>query len=289
MNYICLCNYQTNKKSNMKNHINRKKLCSDKLKDSKIVNDILMLCNYCSKQYIDKLNHEEMCNIKKNYDDVLTITESLNKFREEIKEEIRDIKSKPTYITNHNVVNVSLNNVLMYNLSHISNEQIKKFLEERDVDEFAPYVFEIIFYNPDFPDNHSIFYINDKCIYIHEGSCKFKSINIKDFYKFTDERIYKTSIRLINNIIEETTDKEDIKKYQEIKSDYMINRELRTKKLTDQDRENIRDIMINSNCITEETFIKLASGPQSYLLPPKLIKHINGTILCNKALEGPRS
>ncbi len=267
----------------MKIHFNKKNKCSG-LTDS-IKNDIIHKCNYCNRKYKKtKKEHEDICSVKK-------MEEKL----EEIKEEIKELKeNKNVQIINNNTNNntnntnninnkieitnnnnISLNSYMNYSTNHITIEKIIKFIEDRDMSEFFPFMFEIIFYNPNCPENQSIFYVDDKCIYVNQGSFNFKKITIEEFNKFTNDKLYKTCIRMLSNVPHNKLCDNDV----EIVKNYIENKD---SNISEQHQNDIKDIMIYGNNDTIDVYSKLLENPDKYILPARLSKNIKSIMLQNE-------
>ncbi len=63
MPFVCKCTYSTSRGSSMKNHFNKQDKCMEL--DQITKNDILHICNLCSKKYNKtKIEHDKECHIK---------------------------------------------------------------------------------------------------------------------------------------------------------------------------------------------------------------------------------
>ncbi len=283
MSFVCKCNYTTSKGSNMLNHFKKKNKCSEL--DELIKNDILHKCNYCSKRYRkSKEEHESKykCSIK-SIEDMKKNMENMEKKIEEMEKKIEKHNNISNNITNNNITNnniIMLNSYMDYSTRHITTEGIIKFIEDKHISGFCPYIFDMIFYNQECPENHSIFYIEDKCIFVNQGSFNFKKLTLDEFNKFTDDKIYKTCIRMLNTVPKNKICDSD---FESIKN-YKNKIENKDSEILKQDKDDIKEIMIYGNN-NIDLYSKLIENPDKYILPTKLTKYIKSVIIQNNDLE----
>ena len=101
--YKCkFCDFETNKISNMKVHINKQKFCDLRIKDKIHQYDILKICILCEKKYKNKIVHQSECNFKntdigslnKKFIEMVEINTKLFQKVEENQEEIKKQKEQ---------------------------------------------------------------------------------------------------------------------------------------------------------------------------------------------------
>jgi hypothetical protein len=119
MTYLCpRCGYETTIKTNIKNHLNRKKVCKPTLKNisledyKKLIfsdNKENLQCKHCKKEFSrvdNRKRHEEFCSEKSDYSEA----EEIKRLKEKIKE--LEKENKTTNITN-NITNNIQNIVIL--------------------------------------------------------------------------------------------------------------------------------------------------------------------------------
>jgi hypothetical protein len=159
--YKCsLCNYTTNYKTHINDHINRKNKCVPEGKPIALEIDLDFSCNYCNGSLTSKSNltrHLKTCKVKKeNLEKELIVK---NNEVKELKEEVKILKAlnaKPnvTIGTQNNQININLapwnNPTLPDDVEKYYNEALKKLFLS------VPTLIKQIHFNKDHPENHNI-------------------------------------------------------------------------------------------------------------------------------------
>ena len=225
------CNYTTNRKSNLLNHINRKKPCSS------IKNNYV--CNQCSKVFKSNTSiyrHEKICTI--NYKDQY---ETLLKTVKTLENKIQNISCAVQNTTNNSNNNINTTNIQQQNniIVNFGSESMDKltFEEKRKILLSAGRAhleyLDLVHFNPRIPEFNNLFLTNLK-----SGICK---ISDKNKIKTTD---YKTiESELVNNTADniEKISYEFKEEYPDVKFREKVIKELlyllQTVELEKEDRE----------------------------------------------------
>lgn len=158
--YKCkICGYETQYKSNLNKHINKKLSCKPSIEKPMIYN-----CRYCNKTFEhrqSKYRHQRECSYKMN-NDILEL-------RDEIKELKKMIDKNPKNTINiENVENMNIeiviNNYGYENIEYISNDYLSKLLE-LPLSAIKRLV-KCIHFNKNHPENQNLKITNKKLPYI---------------------------------------------------------------------------------------------------------------------------
>jgi hypothetical protein len=279
--YKCLgCSHETDRKTNIKNHVTKISKCfefTQNIDERYTIDDkdcISHTCNFCSKKLYsvsNKKRHEKICKTRK--------------------EEEKDNGEISTIInnTNNNTINNTLNDNRVINITIVVNsydkpniesirDQIKECIENfAGTDECIPKVFKTIYFNKDFPQNHSIKYTNEKTdkVLVHNG----KNFEPRLFSDIKDTLIDKVE-NTVNHVssdmsldINKKLDEDHKKKYEHgpRNEKMMREKEFRRIKLLAHDNnkmvnvantentENVENAMniknVDDNCETENDII----------------------------------
>ena len=190
MIYICKrCDYQTDRLSNFKSHINRKNICDDLKKSGFSTQELLddlnkflmdeknkqkYVCKYCKKNFLTsdkKYRHKKICKENKgvehknsgNIDLNLKLLDKINELEEKIKNienqkpiiqnNYNTYKNSYKYNDNKNITN-NLNNFGEENLKHISFDDLTQYSIGMN-DGFTKFI-ESIHFNKDIEENMNI-------------------------------------------------------------------------------------------------------------------------------------
>ena len=159
--YKCkICGYETQYKSNLNKHINKKLSCKPSIEKLMIYN-----CRYCNKTFEhrqSKYRHQRECSHKMN-NDILELRDEINELK-------RMIYTKPTN-TNINIekvenmnIEIVINNYGYENIDYISNDYLSKLLE-LPLSAIKRLV-KCIHFNKNHPENHNLKITNKKLPYI---------------------------------------------------------------------------------------------------------------------------
>ncbi len=151
--YKCsLCNYTSEYKTHVKDHMNKKNSCGEGERKIVEINKQFM-CEFCGRNLCNKsslIRHLKTCKVKK---------ESLEKQVVELKEKVKILEAlntKPTNTFNitNNQININLapwnNPKLPDNIEKYYNEALKKLFLS------VPTLIKQIHFNKDHPENHNI-------------------------------------------------------------------------------------------------------------------------------------
>ncbi len=238
MVYKCKCNYTTSSGPNMLNHFN---ICKELDIDDSIRNDIMHKCNYCNKKYRKtKEEHENKCSkilIQGNTDETLSL-------RPKIKQKNKTITTTTTTTTTTNTnTNILINNYIYYSTYYVTIDG------DKNISEFSQYIFNIIFCNQEYPNNHLVYYVKNNCIFAQKGSLKnpfFSQDQYKnkgqDQYKIQDQDQDQANIRdirdvmlnnfIISRLLEQSQDQDQI--------------QIQDQEDQIQNQINMRNIMLNN-------------------------------------------
>lgn len=190
------CEYCTNRKSNIENHVFRKNLCF-KFEDGKErythVKKNTKKCEYCEREFLSsssKCKHEKKCKINQESINHTNITNNTNNIN----------------IVNNIIIKIDL---AQYDDPYIPRTlefEIKKYLKSligTRMEEMTtlcyPEIFSLIYFNKDVPENHTILYKNKKenVIEVYKGD-SFIPIH-KEEFKDSLERILEYCINDCTN------------------------------------------------------------------------------------------
>ena len=228
--YLChRCGYNTNKRSNIIQHLNRKNICKSLLADISIEdiqkyydfeiktnntqttpkrhpNDTqttpnlsTRVCKYCNKCFTRKsglTKHLNICIMKKETE-ALAISQNDKIIKME--KEIEELKNKST-TTNNNITNTN-NTTNTINNIHINNygEENLKHLRSKDFRDIicsmynaVPQLIEKIHFDPEHPENQNIKYTNKKFPYLKiMKDNKWQLVNKKnELFDLIDSKCY---------------------------------------------------------------------------------------------------
>jgi anion-transporting ArsA/GET3 family ATPase len=229
MIYICKrCNYETNKISNLKKHINRKYICNDinnsNFCKEKLLNELNKnyICDYCDEKFETsdkKYKHKKVCKENNN----TKLLEKINELEERLRnQEQKNITSIQNIITNNNTTyntinnTINLNNFGEENLSHITYDDFTKFSSSlnKGITDFI----ENTHFNKDVKENMNIrLKTNDIIEVVNKG----RWIE-KDFSNTIDDMISKGRKVLFRHFIENKEKEERLNDLSEILRDYFI-------------------------------------------------------------------
>ena len=193
--FVCKrCNYSTNIKSSMKNHLKRKNICPP-LKEDIVdfdINDTIVekekrknVCKYCKKEYhrthIKK--HEKTCKFKIINENIMDMLDS-NMTKEDLNN-ICDTVNVTNNITN-NITNNTINiNILPYSKTDINHlkKDLLEMIQNNDGLSFIPKLIERSHFDPKYPQNHNLLitnYRNSEMYYVDDdGNWKLTNKNDK--------------------------------------------------------------------------------------------------------------
>ena len=148
--YKCsICDYKSDYKTHMKDHINRKVKCGEGILEL-IEVKLDFECNYCKKTFSNKTNlgrHFKTCKTKKN-----NLEEENEKLKREV-EILKELVKKPTIGTQNNI-NINLapwnNPLLPDDVEKYYREAVKKIFLA------IPTLIKYIHFNTEHPENHNI-------------------------------------------------------------------------------------------------------------------------------------
>jgi hypothetical protein len=154
------CSYNSDKKDNVKKHINKKNKCSENI-ETIVILDTNIFCKFCGKKSTNKYNlerHLKICELKK---------ENLEAENIKLKEEIKILKAlneKPnvTIGTQNNQFNGTQNNQINIQLTPWNNpmipDNVEKYYDEALKKLFlsVPTLIKYIHFNSELPQNHNI-------------------------------------------------------------------------------------------------------------------------------------
>jgi hypothetical protein len=170
--YLCFrCGYSTNKKSNIINHINRKKIC----KPNKMNIEPLSYKNIILKEYTNK--------------DILDIILENQQLKEINKMSNITVKGNNNNINSNNTIKIVINNYNEPNIDYIKNKHYRKFM--KDFNSAYLSMCKEIYFNPKHPENKSIFKSNkrDKFIKYYKNG-KWQTGSIDNILPEVKEVIY---------------------------------------------------------------------------------------------------
>jgi hypothetical protein len=170
------CGYSTEKKTNMKNHINRKNMCKPVLNDNnlkkykeQLLSNKSNVCKSCNKEFTridNRKRHEKSCQERIENDRI-----------KELEEQIKQLKGEKTPVINNTTNNTTNNNtfnivILPYrepDVSHLTDHDYYNSIDKCIM--AVPLLIKKIHFNKDKPENHNIFISNFKNKYamIHDG------------------------------------------------------------------------------------------------------------------------
>jgi hypothetical protein len=201
--YSCIrCGYETTHKTNIKNHLKRKKICKPLLNNVNPLDheDEILLntdngklsCNNCNKAFTRSDNckrHEIIC--PKKDERIKELEERINNLTNN-PQTINNTTNNNTNTNSHNTTNIT-NNIVLNNytdpdMSHIKNGELLKALKDK-IDAYAN-IFELIYFHKNAPQNHSILYPNirnDRILMFNDGN--FKTMSIEDFNNVLDNQV----------------------------------------------------------------------------------------------------
>ena len=163
--YKCpYCSYNSERKSNLRNHFNKKNKC-----DERVVNLDISECKIKTKKETSKKQIEK-----------------LKKQVEEQEEKLKDKDKKIEELADKPVVNITNNIIVINNYKDPSLDHIKiSDISHAIIDDhsFAEF-FDLIYFHKNAPQNHSIYYPNkrENSIHVFQGG-KFKTLQLGDFKK----------------------------------------------------------------------------------------------------------
>ena len=198
------CHYKTSRKSLIRNHFNKKKVCKIEYDDISIeeclkrLNNKIHICEYCKKEYKYRSylkRHQEKCNNK-------NIIEENKKLKEE-NEMLRQTQVSHNttingdQINNNNTINININSFKDTDYGKIQNE-VKKCVKngQFNIHKFI----ELVHGNKDIPENHNIMITDarEKKIMEYDGnSFKMRDsglLGLDKLLKETNEKIEKDII-----------------------------------------------------------------------------------------------
>jgi hypothetical protein len=176
------CHYDTDKKTDIRNHYNRKKPCQVLFEDVSLEDCLKQLnkpksrtCKYCEKVYCRKSyleKHYESCSMRKKFIKHEKELKKRDKEIEELKEKLEE-NNNPNIINNYTNYNTI---VIKFDVNQLSTripdeEKLKCF---RDKTYQAPPIedfLKTIHFNPEYPEYHNIFKsdMNREWISIFDG------------------------------------------------------------------------------------------------------------------------
>jgi hypothetical protein len=148
--YVCpRCGYKTNNITNIKSHLNRKRVCKPKLKNINLDDQILYIL--------------EGVKVPKEFEHRSYKNKILKEENERLREENERLKNKPTTVIN-NVNNVNNDNrVVNVNITLPHRDSNYEFLTDKDYIHCinrmimsVPNLIRRIHFNPAHPENHNI-------------------------------------------------------------------------------------------------------------------------------------
>ena len=223
--YLChRCGYNTNKRSNLIQHLNRIKICNPILGDisineikkhynfeiklnlqntTKIPQNTTKIpqnttknnqCKYCNKvlSRYDSLNrHIKICKKKQECELLIEKEEEIK----QMKLEIEQLKTKSVTINNttnniNNSKNIIINNYGDENIKHIKSEDFASLLN--GIYNAVPKLIEKIHFDPNYPENQNIKYTNKKMPYLKiMKNNKWQLVNKKnELFDLIDNKCY---------------------------------------------------------------------------------------------------
>jgi septal ring factor EnvC (AmiA/AmiB activator) len=202
--YSCpYCEYESDRLSNLRNHFNKKNKCDEKVfeinpKNCKIQDRKTKL------ELEPKTDSNELKELKKQL--------------EEKDKQINKLIEKAGDVNN----TIIINNYNNPDTSHINNRQVLKAL--KNINDVYATLFELIYFNPEAPHNHSILYPNmNRNRIMTWDNGEFKSMMIKDFEEEILNNKLDTEIQELVNGLEDSGYQEDNEKRKKLLDKYIKN------------------------------------------------------------------
>jgi uncharacterized protein YjgD (DUF1641 family) len=156
MEFACsICQYTSYAKIDVIRHINRKRSCGPGIKEI-IEIPIEIKCEFCNKNFSTKPNLK---------DHIKNRCKEKDKAKDEeikqLKETIKELKSKPTTINNYGTINILINNYENTSLEKITDKIYNKLIKGADEPyQIIPRFIKEIHFNPNIPENHNVYLSN---------------------------------------------------------------------------------------------------------------------------------
>lgn len=220
--FMCLCDYKTNKRTSMVNHLNKKNKCCEEVNDENTRNDILCVCKLCNKIYRDKEKHikiHEKQEQKKREDEII------KKLRAEFDKKLKELSEKQTsqIITNNNTNtnsnnnsnnNITVNNSYVYHfknytecdISHITDEEMKtkciELINYGNIAYLGSLALEMIYFHDGAEKQRCVFYINSKKVYVMKNN-KLEKMSIFEFLDYVKQNKIKLIVKSFKRLLED--------------------------------------------------------------------------------------
>lgn len=177
------CKYETNHKTNIKNHFNRKRLCeSDKDNEISIEECLKLLnkgilkskekikhiCEYCNKEFNRQTRlcaHIIKCKIKddiilKQQEEIELLKELLNETKQNITNNTNNTNCNNTNNSTTNNIYITINSYKDTDYTAVKDKIHQCIMNNGDVD--MEKLIELVHFNKDIPQNHNIYVTNSK-------------------------------------------------------------------------------------------------------------------------------
>lgn len=186
--YSCnKCLYSSDRKQEMIRHMNRQSKCTSKspetahlipTMDNVSETPEVFICDLCDKRYNNKYTYKD------HYVSCLKKIKELKEKSSVINNTTNNTNNNIINNTNsNNIINNNISVVLNYNetnLDFITNEQYKKFVDDRLLR--IPNMVKFIHFDKDRPENHSMYISNLNSPYAHKfEDGKWNTVNQQDF------------------------------------------------------------------------------------------------------------
>ena len=207
--YICKrCSHETDRKSNIMNHVSRQNLCQNV---NNVPEDLEEIYEIKQKERTKKSKICEMC--KKEFNN------STNRKKHELTCKFNQLKdySGPVQIINNNiiyngpVINISLNSYKFPEIDDQLEKKIKTYLlslkntsVEKLIEKCYPHVFKLVYFNENVPENHSISMLDKKLLVCNGDGLELSSF---DDIKFSLDGALSLCVDKFSSEIEEINDK----------------------------------------------------------------------------------
>jgi hypothetical protein len=261
------------------------------------------VCEYCDKIYsrTDSLKRhlEQFCKVKQKTNQLEILQEKYEELLKEIQQlkQLKQESNNPLQNNNKNInihntqnntqnnsINISINGLVEYgkeDLSKIGNINFLKALLKGSGASIPKYIFELIHFNPNYPENHNIYItdMNRKYFKIYNGKkWILKSFDqmlpntldryigivvdrLEDFNDILNDKKYKVDVKKYNKNIKFIEEKLEDNDYQyeltnednlnDESTDHIIKKTIMDRKIF---REKANNLIINS-CYNEKDFI----------------------------------
>jgi len=159
--YSCsICQYTSNKKQHVINHINRKKTCGPGIREV-IEIPVEIICEFCQKNFSCSTSLKyHVKNTCKNKDDILK--QRIKQLEEELKESRKVINNNNNNINNNTVnINITVNNYEDTSLEKLTDKMYNKIIRgAEEAYKIIPRLIQDIHFNPNIKENHNIYLSN---------------------------------------------------------------------------------------------------------------------------------